>query len=117
MAGMSDAAWQVTERLARAAGLGDAQLAGLAVGCPAHGNAHMDFDDAGVFCHECERPERLCLCRACLADEWDGMSEYPSNPDAGECANCGGDHAVLSGGCCGRCFAAGYREACDRPHR
>ena len=54
MAGMSDAAWQVTERLARAAGLGDAQLAGLAVGCPVHGNAQMDFDDAGVFCHECE---------------------------------------------------------------
>ena len=56
---MSPEAWAATERLARQHGLSDAELAGLAIGCPQHGNAHMDFDDAGVFCHQCEREARL----------------------------------------------------------
>ena len=57
---MSDAAWQQTLSLARRYGLADAEIAGLAIGCPRHGNAHMDFETpagapAEVFCHECER--------------------------------------------------------------
>ena len=52
---MSAAAWQQTRALAVRDGLGDAELAGLAIGCPAHGNAGMDWDDDGVFCHACER--------------------------------------------------------------
>jgi hypothetical protein len=52
---MSPAAWQRTLELARRDGLTDAQIAGLAIGCPKHGNAGMDFDAAGVFCHACER--------------------------------------------------------------
>lgn len=54
-AAMSAAAWQRTEQLARQAGLSDAQIAGLAIGCPAHGNASMDFDDDGIFCGTCDR--------------------------------------------------------------
>lgn len=54
MATMSAAAGQQLEQLAREAGLSDAELAGLAIGCPAHGNASMDFDSDGVFCHRCE---------------------------------------------------------------
>lgn len=26
----------------------------MAIGCPAHSSACMDFDDAGVFCQACE---------------------------------------------------------------
>jgi hypothetical protein len=51
---MSREAWARTERLAKRDGLGDAQMAGLAIGCPRHGNAFMDWDDDGVFCHRCE---------------------------------------------------------------
>jgi hypothetical protein len=51
---MSAEAWQQTEQLARREGLSDAEIAGLAIGCPRHGNASMDFDEAGVFCHRCE---------------------------------------------------------------
>lgn len=52
---MTADAWQRTEQLARLHGLGDAEIAGLAIGCPRHGNASMDFDEAGVFCHACDR--------------------------------------------------------------
>jgi hypothetical protein len=52
---MSPAAWERTLELARRDGLTDAQIAGLAIGCPKHGNAGMDFDADGVFCHACER--------------------------------------------------------------
>jgi hypothetical protein len=51
---MSAEAWQHLERLAREVGLGDAEMAGLAIGCPWHGDASMDFDENGVFCHCCE---------------------------------------------------------------
>jgi hypothetical protein len=51
---MSTAAWQHLEKLAHDASLSDAEIAGLAIGCPRHGNASMDFDDDGVFCHACE---------------------------------------------------------------
>jgi hypothetical protein len=51
---MSPEAWAATERLAKRDGLDDAQMAGLAIGCPRHGNAFMDWDGDGVFCHRCE---------------------------------------------------------------
>ena len=51
---MSAEAWQHLEQLAREAGLTDAEMAGLAIGCPWHGNSWMDFDSDGVFCHRCE---------------------------------------------------------------
>jgi hypothetical protein len=51
---MSTTAWQHLEQMAKRDGLDDAQLAGLAIGCPQHGNASMDYDDDGVFCHRCE---------------------------------------------------------------
>lgn len=51
---MSAEAWQHLEQLARRDGLSDAEIAGLAIGCPRHGNASMDFDEDGVFCHRCE---------------------------------------------------------------
>lgn len=50
---MSPAEWARTAELARRDRLTDAQMAGLAIGCPAHGNAWMDWDDDGVFCHHC----------------------------------------------------------------
>ena len=43
--------WEATKAQALAAGLGDAELAGLAIGCPMHGNAAMDWDDGEVFCY------------------------------------------------------------------
>lgn len=52
---MSAASWARLEALARRDGLSDAQMAGLAIGCPRHGNAYMDYDADGVFCHQCER--------------------------------------------------------------
>jgi hypothetical protein len=52
---MTPAAWQRTLELARRDGLDDAQMAGLAIGCPRHGNVSMDWDEDGVFCHQCER--------------------------------------------------------------
>jgi len=51
---MSEAAWQRTMELARTARLGAAEIAGLAIGCPRHGNASMDWDGAGVFCSRCD---------------------------------------------------------------
>ena len=54
MATMSATAWRRTVELAERDGLGDAQVFALSVGCPLHGNAAMDWDDAGVFCHQCE---------------------------------------------------------------
>lgn len=51
---LTEAQWQDVEALAKRHGLGDAELFALAVGCPNHGNAWMDFDDEGVFCHACE---------------------------------------------------------------
>jgi hypothetical protein len=51
---MSTAAWQQVEQLAKRDGLGDAEIFALAVGCPRHGNASMDWDDDGVFCHRCQ---------------------------------------------------------------
>jgi hypothetical protein len=55
MAAMSTTAWQRTVELAERDHLGDAQIFALAVGCPLHGNAAMDWDDAGVFCSTCDR--------------------------------------------------------------
>ena len=51
---MTPAAWERTVELARHDGLGDAQMAGLAIGCPVHGNASMDWDADGVFCSRCD---------------------------------------------------------------
>lgn len=51
---MTDAAWERTVELARRDGLDDADMAGLAIGCPRHGNASMDWDDDGVFCGRCD---------------------------------------------------------------
>ena len=51
---MTEQEWQHALQLARRSGLDDAQLAGLAIGCPRHGNAGMDWDDDGVFCHPCD---------------------------------------------------------------
>ena len=50
---MSPAEWAHTLELARRDQLDDAQMAGLAIGCPAHGNAAMDWDADGVFCSRC----------------------------------------------------------------
>ena len=50
---MTPAAWERTVELARHDGLGDAQMAGLAIGCPVHGNASMDWDAGELFCHRC----------------------------------------------------------------
>jgi len=55
MAAMSATAWLRTEQLAKRDGLGDAEIFALAIGCPQHGNAGMDWDDAGVFCSPCDR--------------------------------------------------------------
>jgi hypothetical protein len=52
---MTGQAWQRTAELAARDGLDDAQMAGLAIGCPVHGNASMDWDNAGVFCSPCDR--------------------------------------------------------------
>jgi hypothetical protein len=53
----TEAQWQALRALAEQNGLGEAQLAGLAIGCPVHGNANMDFDGEGasaeVFCCKC----------------------------------------------------------------
>lgn len=38
---------------AESEGLSDAERMGLAVGCPTHGNAWMDWDESGIFCHRC----------------------------------------------------------------
>jgi hypothetical protein len=51
---MTGQAWQRTADLAARDGLDDAQIAGLAIGCPAHGNAGMDWDDDGVYCQACD---------------------------------------------------------------
>lgn len=48
---MTEAQWTETERKARDDGLTDAQIAGLAIGCPVHGNTAMDWDDDDVFCY------------------------------------------------------------------
>lgn len=48
---MTEVQWAATEHQARAAGLTDAQIFALAVGCPVHGNAAMDWDDDEVFCY------------------------------------------------------------------
>jgi len=54
MAQMATAeAWQRTLGLAREHGLSEAQIAGLAIGCPRHGNISMDWDEDGIFCHQC----------------------------------------------------------------
>ena len=50
---MTPAAWARTVELARRDGLGDAQMAGLAIGCPVRGNASMDWDAGELFCHRC----------------------------------------------------------------
>jgi hypothetical protein len=52
---MTPEAWQRTVELAQRDNLDDAQMAGLAIGCPRHGNAGMDWDDDGVFCSTCDR--------------------------------------------------------------
>lgn len=52
---MSDSEWRFTLALAERDGLGDAEKAALAIGCPQHGNAGMDFDADGVFCTPCDR--------------------------------------------------------------
>ena len=51
---MTPAAWERTLVLARRDGLGEAEMAGLAIGCPVHGNASMDWDADGVFCSRCD---------------------------------------------------------------
>ena len=51
---MTPAAWQRTQELAGWGELGDAQRAALAIGCPVHGNASMDWDEDEVFCSRCD---------------------------------------------------------------
>jgi hypothetical protein len=58
MASMTAADWQRTQELAQRDGLGDAEMAAVAIGCPRHGNAGMDWDDAGVFCQPCDKAGR-----------------------------------------------------------
>lgn len=48
---LTDAQFSAVKAEALAAGLGDAELAGLAIGCPVHGNAAMDWDNGEVFCY------------------------------------------------------------------
>ena len=50
---MTPGAWERTLVLARRDGLGEAEMAGLAIGCPVHGNASMDWDAGELFCHRC----------------------------------------------------------------
>ena len=58
---MSDAEWQHNERLWRAAGADEIAMFALAVGCPRHGNAAMDFDpDASEpFCMACDHEQTV----------------------------------------------------------
>ena len=50
---MTPGGWAFVLKLAREHHLDDAQIAGLAIGCPAHGNVSMDWDEDGIFCHRC----------------------------------------------------------------
>jgi len=47
----TEAQFAQTEARAREDGLTDAQIFALAIGCPVHGNAAMDWDDGEVFCY------------------------------------------------------------------
>lgn len=53
MAMMSASEWRRTVVLAHQLKLSEAGIAALAIGCPWHGNAAMDFDDQDVFCYQC----------------------------------------------------------------
>jgi hypothetical protein len=50
---LTDAQFAAVKAEALRAGLGDAELAGLAIGCPVHGNAAMDWEPSTseVFCY------------------------------------------------------------------
>jgi hypothetical protein len=51
---LTESEWSVVEAGARKAGLTDADIFALAIGCPAHGNIPMDWDGPGdVFCYFC----------------------------------------------------------------
>ena len=58
---MSATDWQHNERLWRAAGADEIAMFALAVGCPKHGNAPMDFDpDASEpFCMACDHEQAV----------------------------------------------------------
>ena len=58
---MSDAEWRHNERLWRSAGADEIAMFALAVGCPKHGNAPMDFDpDASEpFCMACDHEQAV----------------------------------------------------------
>ena len=51
---MTPEAWARTQELAGWDELSDAQRFAMAVGCPVHGNASMDWDADGVFCGRCD---------------------------------------------------------------
>jgi len=51
---MTPEAWARTQELAGWDELSDAQRFAMAVGCPVHGNASMDWDADGVFCSRCD---------------------------------------------------------------
>ena len=51
---MTPGAWARTQELAGWDELGDAQKAAMAIGCPRHGNASMDWDEDDVFCSRCD---------------------------------------------------------------
>jgi hypothetical protein len=57
---LSEDRWLDVHQLAAMDGLSDAQIAGLAIGCPQHGNASMDWDSAGIFCHRCPQHSPGC---------------------------------------------------------
>ena len=50
---MTPEAWARTQELAGWDELGDAQRFAMAIGCPVHGNASMDWDAGELFCHRC----------------------------------------------------------------
>ncbi len=58
---MSDAEWRHNERLWRSAGADEIAMFALAVGCPKHGNAAMDFDPdvAEPFCMACDHEQTV----------------------------------------------------------
>lgn len=51
---LTETAWQAVERLLARTNAPHAVRFAVAVGCPRHGNAAMDWDDNGAYCSRCE---------------------------------------------------------------
>lgn len=103
--------WQRTVELARKAGLGDADMAGLAIGCPRHGNASMDFDDAGVFCSRCDIEHTMAKrdavqdARTAALDELAAENGITRGDAPESCITCGLAGGELTEGVTGRICA------------